>query len=107
MNSMVDRWLLQNLIEPAKVVAEYRGYLRRKDESVSVIVRVLEYLPDSPQTADPRYREQMRYVAEIVSLDGHLLTTGNPHMSPELALDNLDMIRARGEKLTFAANAGT
>lgn len=88
MNPKVDRWLMERIAEPAKVVAEYRGYLKTED-APDVIVRVCEYLPNALQGADPAARSRLRYFAEIVSLKGQVLSNGNPDESPELALANL------------------
>jgi len=73
------------LSEPAKVIAEYRGYAR-SEGAPEVIVRILEYVPDALQGTTPEGRRRMRYFAEVVSAEGEVIAAGNPDQTPELAL---------------------
>ena len=91
MNPKVDRWLMEHTNEPAKIVAEYRAVLRARGVAPEVIVRILEYLPEALRSATPEHRARMRYVAEVVSLKGRLISTGNQDETPELALENLHL----------------
>lgn len=101
MNQAVEEWLLANTTEPAHVVGEYRAYWPVAGEHTNVLVRVLKYLPDALQGANEEYRRTMRYVAEVVTLDGRVLATGNPDTTPEQALDNIPLRDARGESITW------